>query len=83
MCRTVYGDMHLKSPGINRKSRVLYSGPGFVSSAIWLSLPKKHYNGLINHIQSCICLIYITITLLSKLKCTTTSTTMQTKYLNI
>ena len=26
---------------------VLYSGPGFLSSATWPSLPKKHYNGLI------------------------------------
>ena len=33
-------------PGIIRKSRVLYPGPGFLSSATWPSLPKKHYNGL-------------------------------------
>ena len=31
-----------------RKSRVLYPSPGFLSSAIWPSLLKKHYNGLIN-----------------------------------
>ena len=37
-----------RSPGIIRKSRVLYPGPGFLSSATWPSLPKKHYNGLIN-----------------------------------
>ena len=36
----------LKRSGINRKSRVLYSSPGFLSSATWPSLPKKHYNGL-------------------------------------
>ena len=36
------------SPGINRKSRVLYPGPRFLSSATWPSLPKKHYNGVIN-----------------------------------
>ena len=35
-----------RSPGIFRKSRVLYPGPGFLSSATWPSLPKKHYNGL-------------------------------------
>ena len=35
-----------RSPGIIRKSRVLYPGPGFLSSATWPSLPKKHYNGL-------------------------------------
>ena len=35
-----------RSPGIIR--RVLYPGPGFLSSASWPSLPKKHYNGLIN-----------------------------------
>ena len=34
------------SPGIIRKSRVLYPCPGFLSSATWPSLPKKHYNGL-------------------------------------
>ena len=38
------------SPGINRTSRVLYPGPRFLSSATWSSLPKKHYNGLINYI---------------------------------
>ena len=37
----------LKScPGIIRKSRVSYPGPGFLSSATWISLPKKHYNGI-------------------------------------
>ena len=36
------------SPGINRKSRVLYFGPGFISSDTWSLLSKKHYNGLIN-----------------------------------
>ena len=35
-----------KSPGIIRKSRVSYPVPGFLSSATWHSLPKKHYNGL-------------------------------------
>ena len=33
-------------PRINRKSRVSYPGPGFLSSATWPSLPKKHYKGL-------------------------------------
>ena len=37
-----------RSLGIIRKSRVSYSGPGFLSSATWSSLPKKHYNVLIN-----------------------------------
>ena len=37
-----------RSPGIIRKSRVSYPGPGFLSSATRPSLPKKHYNGLIN-----------------------------------
>ena len=35
-----------RSPGIIRKSRVSYPGPGFLSSATWPSLPKKHYNGI-------------------------------------
>ena len=49
VCGTVYGDMHLikRSPGINRKSRVSYPGPGFLSSATWPSQPKKHCKGLI------------------------------------
>ena len=37
----------LQSPGINHMSRVSYHGPGFLSSATWPSLLKKHYNGLI------------------------------------
>ena len=37
-----------RSPGINRKSRVLYPGTGFLSSTTWPSLPKKHHNGLFN-----------------------------------
>ena len=40
--------MHIlkRSPGIIRKSRVSYPGPGFLSSATWPSLPNKHYNGI-------------------------------------
>ena len=39
----------LFAPVIIRKSRVLYPGPGFLSSATWPSLPKPHYtsNGLV------------------------------------
>ena len=42
----LWGNTLKKSPRIIRKSRVLYPVPGFLSSATWLSLPKKHYNGL-------------------------------------
>ena len=42
----LWGNALKRSPGIIRKSRVSYPGPGFLSSATWLSLPKKHYNGL-------------------------------------
>ena len=42
----LWGNALKKSPGIIRKSRVSYPGPGFLSSASWPSLPKKHYNGL-------------------------------------
>ena len=38
-----WGHALQRSPGINRKSRVSYPGPGFLSSAAWPSLPKKHY----------------------------------------
>ena len=40
-----------RSLGINCKSRVLYLGPGFLSSAISHSMPKKHSNGLISYMQ--------------------------------
>ena len=39
-----------QSPGINRKSKVLYSGPRFLSSTTWHSMPKKHPNGIINQL---------------------------------
>ena len=42
----LWGNALKRSPGIFRKSRVSYLGPGFLSSATWPSLPKKHYNGL-------------------------------------
>ena len=43
---SLWGNALKRSPGIIRKSRVSYPGPGFLSSATWPSLPKKHYNGL-------------------------------------
>ena len=43
----LWGHTLKRSPGINRKSRVLYSGPGFLFSAAWPSMPKKHSKGLI------------------------------------
>ena len=48
MSGTVYEDMHLKSHGINRKSRVLSLSR--ISSATWSSIPKKHYNVFINQL---------------------------------
>ena len=42
----LWGNALKRSPGIIRKSRVSYPGPGFLSSATWSSLLKKHYNGL-------------------------------------
>ena len=42
----LWGNALKRSPGIIRKSRVSYPGPGFLSSATWPSLPKMHYNGL-------------------------------------
>ena len=42
------GHVLKRSPGIIRKSRVMYPSPGFLSSATWPLLPKKHHNGLIN-----------------------------------
>ena len=43
----LWGPALKRSPEINRKRRVSYPGPGFLSSATWPSLSKKHYNGLI------------------------------------
>ena len=45
----LWGHALQKYPGINRKSRVSYPGPGFLSSskATLPSLPKKQYNGFI------------------------------------
>ena len=49
VCGTVYGGHALKrSSGVNRKSIVSYYCPGFLSSATWPSMEKKHINGLIN-----------------------------------
>ena len=42
----LWGNALKRSPGIIRKSLVSYPVPGFLSSATWPSLPKKHYNGL-------------------------------------
>ena len=42
----LWGHALQRSPGINRKSRVSYPGLGFLSSATWPLLQKKHYNGL-------------------------------------
>ena len=42
----LWGNALKRSPGIIRKSRVSYPGPGFLSSATCPSLLKKHYNGL-------------------------------------
>ena len=42
----LWGNALKRSPGIIRKSRVSDPVPGFLSSATWPSLPKKHYNGL-------------------------------------
>ena len=40
-----------RSPGINRNSRALYPGPGFISSAIWPSMPKTHHKRFIRKID--------------------------------
>ena len=48
----LWGHALKRSPGINRKTMVSYPGPGFLSSATWPSLPKKHYNGLNQTIHS-------------------------------
>ena len=42
----LWGNALKRSPGIIRESRVSYPGPGFLSSATWPSVPKKHYNEL-------------------------------------
>ena len=50
----LWGHALKRPPGIIRKSKVSYPGPGFLSSTTWHSLPKQHYNGLIiNRLISC------------------------------
>ena len=46
MWNCLWGNAIKRSPGIIRKSKISYPGPGILSSATWPSLPKKHYNGL-------------------------------------
>ena len=59
----LWGNALKRSPGIIRKSRVSYPGPGFLSSATWPSLPKKHYSGLnqTNYISLFPCLMLVVI----------------------
>ena len=57
----LWGYVLKRSPVIICKSRVLYPGPGFLSSATWPSLAKKHYNGLINQSIKSIVLIFVVI----------------------
>ena len=53
----LWGHALKRSPGIIRKSRVSYPVPGFLSSATWPLLPKKHYNGLKKPILSLRCAV--------------------------
>ena len=46
VCNCLWGNALKRSPGIIRKSKVSYPGPGFLSSATWPSLPKNHFIGL-------------------------------------
>ena len=52
MWNCLWGHALKRSLGINRKSRELYPGPEFLSSATWPSMPKKHFNGLIKLFES-------------------------------
>ena len=55
----LWGHALKRSSGINRKSRVSYPVPGFLFSATWPSLPKKHYNGLNQTKPICVLLFQI------------------------
>ena len=46
MWNCLWGHVLKRSPEINRKSRVSFPGPGFLSSATWPLLPKKYYYSL-------------------------------------
>ena len=46
--KCLWGHALTWSPGIKLKSRVLYLGTGFLSSATRSSMLKKHYDGLIS-----------------------------------
>ena len=62
--KCLWGNALKRSPGIIRKSRVSYPGPGFLSSATWPSLPKKDYNGL-NQTKPNHCFAWVLIKVLS------------------
>ena len=55
MWNCLWGNALKSSPGIIRKRRASYPGPGFLSSATWPLLPKKHYNGLNQSVSKNIC----------------------------
>ena len=44
----LWGHALKRSPGINRKSRLSYPDPGFISSSTWSLMPKKQSNISIN-----------------------------------
>ena len=62
MWNCLWGHALKRSPGIIRKSRVSYPGSGFLSSATWPSMPKRHYNGLNEtnlHIITLLCIVWL------------------------
>ena len=48
---SLWGHALKRPPGIIRKSRVLYSDPGFLFSATWHLLPKKYFHGFSNQYE--------------------------------
>ena len=67
-----------RSVGIIRKIKVSYHSPGFLSSATWPSLLKKHYNGLN---QTCISPGIIALSTVSKPTLTNLGCHLSTMYL--
>ena len=87
MSNCLWGNALKRSPGIIRKSKVSYPGPGFLSSATWPSLLKKHYNGLnqtkpikihcfvsraLHHFNTASCFVIMFVNVFKVIFCTTT-----------
>ena len=79
----LWGHALKRSPGIIHNSRVSYPCPGFLSSATWPLLLKKHYNGLIIIIRTTDGDLFVLIFILRLMKVTLEPTPLETLLDNV